>query len=48
MAPRMIGKGLEAVGDLKIKKAAGALEYEKLLYVKNLNSDLLLVGYPEK
>ena len=48
MAPRMIGKGLESIGDLKIRRAARSLVYKKLSYVKNLDSDVLLIGYPEK
>lgn len=46
IAPKVIGRGVEAVGDMKIKRPADGIEYENITFIDNIAPDILIVGYP--
>jgi len=48
MAPRIIGTGFEAVGNLGLKKMADSMNYHDLSIDTSCEPDILLVGYPER
>jgi diaminohydroxyphosphoribosylaminopyrimidine deaminase/5-amino-6-(5-phosphoribosylamino)uracil reductase len=45
VAPMIIGQGLDAVGDLKVKKIAGALKLEEREWIRS-GPDMILSGRP--
>lgn len=47
VAPRVIGEGIDAVGDLAVRKLADAMELEDTS-IQQLGDDLLFVGYPKR
>ncbi len=47
IAPVVLGRGIEAVGDLKIAKVANALRFRESGF-KKIGDDMLFWGYPEK
>ena len=47
LAPKLIGAGVEAVGDLNIKKMSDAVGYKSMVYIPGYEPDFLFVGYPE-
>jgi len=48
VAPRVIGRGIEAVGDLQIDKIAGGIDYKSMTVTDGLSPDILITGYPER
>ena len=46
VAPKVIGSGTEAVGELGIKKIADGIEYKNLTVSCDLSPDILITGYP--
>jgi len=46
VAPKVIGSGIEAVGELGIKKIADGIEYKNLTVSYDLSPDILITGYP--
>lgn len=46
VAPIIIGSGIEAVGDLKIKRLKNAIKLSNVVY-KRVGQDSMLIGYPE-
>lgn len=46
VAPKMIGEGIAAIGDLGIRKLADGIRLKRLS-VQQLGADTILVGYPE-
>ena len=47
IAPKIIGRGIEAVGDLDIKKVSDGIEYKNVAVQTDLTPDILIVGYPQ-
>jgi diaminohydroxyphosphoribosylaminopyrimidine deaminase/5-amino-6-(5-phosphoribosylamino)uracil reductase len=47
IAPRVIGDGIDAVGDLAVRRLANAVELEDTS-IEQLGGDLLFVGYPKR
>jgi hypothetical protein len=47
IAPKILGKGIPAVGDLRIRRLAGAVTFRECGF-HTLSPDLLFWGYPEK
>ncbi len=45
MAPKIVGSGIEAIGDLNIRKIADAINFENFEYSTEYKPDLLFVGY---
>ncbi|PKK82890.1 MAG: riboflavin biosynthesis protein RibD [candidate division Zixibacteria bacterium HGW-Zixibacteria-1] len=48
MAPKIIGRGIEAVGDLNIKKIGDGIGYNNMSVRTDLTPDILVIGYPKK
>nr|MBN2277713.1 bifunctional diaminohydroxyphosphoribosylaminopyrimidine deaminase/5-amino-6-(5-phosphoribosylamino)uracil reductase RibD [candidate division Zixibacteria bacterium] len=48
IAPKIIGKGINAVGDLALKRMADAISYRNAHYYTEYEPDLLFVGYPKR
>jgi diaminohydroxyphosphoribosylaminopyrimidine deaminase/5-amino-6-(5-phosphoribosylamino)uracil reductase len=48
IAPKIVGDGINAVGNLNIKRMARALTCREFVYDKSLEPDLLFIGYPER
>ncbi len=46
IAPKMLGEGVNAIGDMKIKKIADAITLEKTKMISS-GKDVILIGYPK-
>lgn len=46
ITPQIIGEGIPAIGELKIKTIAGSLKFKNYEY-KKIGTDLMFVGYPD-
>jgi len=46
-APKVLGEGIEAVGDLEIKKVSQAIEFDNPKFVRS-GRDMVFVGYPRR
>jgi riboflavin biosynthesis pyrimidine reductase len=45
VAPKILGKGKDAVGDLAIRKLADAIEFERSSF-ETCGRDVVFIGYP--
>ncbi len=46
-APKVLGEGIEAVGDLEIRKVSQAIEFDNARFVRS-GQDMVFVGYPKR
>ncbi|UCD95073.1 MAG: bifunctional diaminohydroxyphosphoribosylaminopyrimidine deaminase/5-amino-6-(5-phosphoribosylamino)uracil reductase RibD [Candidatus Zixiibacteriota bacterium] len=47
LAPKVLGAGIEAVGNLNIRKMSDAIGYKSMAYIPGYEPDFLFIGYPE-
>jgi len=47
IAPKVLGSGIEAVGDLRIRRLAEAVEFERQRFEPS-GDDMIFVGYPKR
>jgi len=48
ISPKIIGRGIDTIGDLNIKKISSAIEFDEYQFNSSYSPDNVFIGYPAK